>query len=78
MKKELDLKKFLVRQRVQSTSLLGLLSGRHTYFVDKMSQLIIRDSEDGDMTSADSELSDWEHDNMTFAKSIVLSKKKVD
>ena len=35
--KELDLKKFLVRQRIQSTSLLGLLSGRQTYFVDKMS-----------------------------------------
>ena len=57
--KELDLQKFLYRQRLQTTAILGLLNGRQSFFVDKMSQLVIRESSNLDETSSDSELSDW-------------------
>ena len=33
----MDLKKFLIRQRLQTTAILALLSGRQSFFVDKMS-----------------------------------------
>ena len=35
--KELDLKKFIIRQRLQTTAILGLLTGQQSFFVDKMS-----------------------------------------
>ena len=59
MNKELDLRKFIHRQRLSTTALLGLLDGRQSLFVDKMSQLVIRDSSNLDETSSDEELSDW-------------------
>ena len=59
LEKEMDLQKFLHRQRVLVTSLLGLLKGRQNAFVDKFSQLLIRESSDMGQTSSDAELSDW-------------------
>ena len=38
---------------------MGLLSGSQSFFVDKMSQLVIRESSNLEETSQDSELSDW-------------------
>ena len=76
--KEMDLKKFLIRQRLQTTALLGLLSGRQSYLVDKMSQLIIRESSNFEETSYDSELSDWQRDNMHYARVMTHSTDKVD
>ena len=76
--KEMDLKKFLIRQRLQTTAVLGLLSGRQSYLVDKMSQLIIRESSNFEETSCDSELSDWQRDNMQYARSMTHSTDKVD
>ena len=65
----MDLKKFITRQRLQTTAILGLLSGRQSYFVDKMSQMIIREDESlSEGTSEDNELSDWQKDNMNFAE----------
>ena len=46
--KELDLRKFILRQRMQATALLGLLNGRQSLFVDKMSQMVIRESDNFD------------------------------
>ena len=43
--KELDLRKHLKRQRVNTTAILGLLSGRQSFFVDKMAQMIIREDD---------------------------------
>lgn len=37
LNKELDLGKFIYRQRLQTTAVLGLLSGRQSFFVDRMS-----------------------------------------
>ena len=58
--------------------MLGLLSGRQSYLVDKMSQLIIRESSNFEETSCDSELSDWQRDNMQYARSMTHSTDKVD
>ena len=38
---ELDLKKFIGRQRMQTTALLSLLSGQQTLIATKMSRLIV-------------------------------------
>lgn len=55
--KELDLRKFIHRQRVFTTAVIGLLSGPQSRFVDKMSQLILRESSASE-TSGDDELND--------------------
>ena len=58
---------------------LGLLSGKQSFFVDKMSQMIIReDDSDENLTSEDNELSDWRKDNMNYAEKMAASKDQVD
>lgn len=76
--KELDLRKFIYRQRITMTALLGVLSGRQSFFIDKMSQLTIRESSNLDETSSDADLSDWQRDNMDYAKRMALSSNKTD
>ena len=43
-----------------------------------MSQLNIRESSNFEETSADSELSDWQKDNMDYAEKMTASTKLVD
>lgn len=76
--KELDLRKFIYRQRLFVTAILGLLSGRQSFFVDKMSQLMIRESSNLEETSSDAELSDWGNDDMHYVKRMFESSNKVD
>ena len=79
LSKEMDLRKFIIRQRLQTKAVLGLLSGRQSFFVDKMSQMIIRESDDGsEGTSSDNELSDWKADNMQYAEKMATSTNQVD
>ena len=78
LQKELDLRKFIYRQRLTTTAILGLLNGRQSFFVDRMSQMVIRESSNLDETSSDNELSDWQNDNMDYAKRMVTSSNKVD
>ena len=56
--KELDMQKFLHRQRVFTTAALGLMTGNQVSFVDKFSQLAvaIHESTDYGSTSQDEEL----------------------
>ena len=42
----MDLKRFITRQRMQITALIGLLSANQTYFVTKKSQLVVLDQSD--------------------------------
>lgn len=51
--------------------MLGLLSGRQSLFVDKMSQMVIRESDNLDETSSDNELSDWQRDDMVYVKRMI-------
>ena len=60
------------------TALLGLLSGRQSFFIDKMSQLVIRESSNLEETSSDADLSDWNRDNMDYAKRMALSSNQTD
>ena len=51
--RELDLQKFIMRQRMQSTAILSLLTGRQLFCAAQMSQLLINES-DYSMRSDDS------------------------
>ena len=76
--KELDLAKFFHRQRVQTHAILALLTGKQSYLVEKMSNLIIRESSDFSNTSYDSELSSWEYENKQIYRKMAASTNKVD
>ena len=76
--RELDLKKFITGQRLQTMALMGILSGRQSFFVDKMSQMIIRESSNSEREADEQELSDWGRDNMGYAKQLAFSNNKVD
>ena len=76
--KEMDLKKFITRQRLQTTAVLALLSGKQSFFIDKMSQMLIRESSCFEETSDDDELSDWGMDDHKYIAKLANSKEKVD
>ena len=78
LSKELDLQKFLHRQRVLVVSLLGLLKGRQSSFVDYYSQLIIRESDDMEETSGDDAIVDLGKKNMNFVDKMQASGNEVD
>ena len=42
----MDLQKFIIRQRLQTTAILALLKGRQTFIVDRMSQLVVQGQTD--------------------------------
>lgn len=55
--KELDLIKFLQRQRLTTFNLLATMNARHSFIADKMATMIIRESSDLDgSTEEDFEL----------------------
>ena len=62
------------------TSLMALLSGQQMHFVDKMSNVFIRESSDVENTSTDNELAVMNNNglNMRLAKRMIKSKDKVD
>ena len=66
LKKELDLQKFIVRRRAAMTSSLAILTGAQKSFVDKFSQLTIRESSDMMNTTSETDLSDWKREDMNF------------
>ena len=76
--KEMDLQKFLHRQRILVTSLLSLLKGYQSTFVDKFSQLLIRESSDMRQTSSDAELSDWGNQQTEILSKISAGKNCTD
>lgn len=70
----MDLQKFLQRQRVTMTAVIGLLSRRQSIFVDKFSQPLIRESSNSGETSIDDELSDCRKEDMEFTRKMINSK----
>ena len=74
----MDLQKFLHRQRILVTSLLSLLKGRQTTFVDTFSQLLICESSDMALTSSDDELSDQGKNETEFISKIAGSSDFID
>ena len=57
--------------------MIGLLSGPQSLFVNKMSQMILRESSDSE-TSADDELEDKQQNDVRYVRKMILSKSKVD
>ena len=78
IQKEMDLQKFIHRQRVTMASMMAALTGHQKSFIDKYSQLIIRESSDLCNTSSDAQLSDWQREDMRFTKRMTLSQNLVD
>ena len=65
----MDLQKFIHRQRVNVNAMLGLLTASQSIFVDKMSQIIVHESSNMEVTSEDDELDDLGKKELnTFAK----------
>lgn len=56
VRKELDLVKFLQRQRLTIWALLALLNTRQQFMVDKMASLVLHESSNMDDESDDEEL----------------------
>ena len=58
LNQEMDLQKFIFRQRVHTTAILALLKGKQSVFVDKMSELVLQESTESDhiASSSDDEL----------------------
>lgn len=51
------MQKFVQRLRIATTAIIGLLTSQQSLFVEKMSQIVVRESSDFDATSSDDELS---------------------
>ena len=71
------MQKFMQRQRVFVSSLLGLLNGRQTEFIDYFSQLVVRES-DNSYESDDDELDAQCKKNMDFIDKMITSRDEVD
>ena len=81
LKKEMDLQKFLFRQRLQTTAILALLKGRQCLIIDKMSELVLHESSGvTNESSSDDELNliTKEASNNYNFKKMIKSSDKVD
>ena len=78
--KELDLEKIIRRVRLLVFTAMGTLTADQSVFVDKMSQMIVRESSDFEETSSDEELG-REKEQKNFIRSadrLVMSSNKTD
>jgi len=78
--KELDLIKFIRRQRLQTYATLATLNARQSFIVDQMAQLLIRESSDlGESTDSDMELlQENMKDVAHYSKTVFESKDSAD
>lgn len=68
--KELDIVKFIRRQRQNTLTAMALLNGRQKYIIDKLSQLTMRESSNFEEASCDNEFG-----NTNLEKSDLVSSK---
>ena len=54
----MDLRKFILRMRISMNAILGLLTGPQSHFIDKTSNMIVRESSNFEETSSDEQLDD--------------------
>ena len=77
--KELDLKKFLIRQRIALHGLQGLLVGSQQEFIDKISEIIIHESTMDEATSSDDEhLYQSKTNKLDYLESMINSKSQIN
>ena len=72
IKKELDLQKFIQRQRVLITALLGFLKPHQNWYVHKFSRLTINLSSEEEAKGSDTEFSDCNKQKKRFVDRIFL------
>ena len=72
IKRELDLVKFIKRQRAQRYAIIAMLSARQRFFVDKMATMVLRESSNFDSsTETDHAMAkECEHEAIKFAARI--------
>ena len=58
---------------------MALLTGRQSFFIDKMSQMLIRESSDSEETSHEEEDQyEWGKEYARYAEKLAKSKERVD
>ena len=72
VRNELDLQKFIQRQRVLITALLGFLKPHQNWYVHKFSRLTINLSSEDEAKGSDTELSDCNKQKKRFVDRIFL------
>ena len=70
------------KQRLHTTAILAILSGKQSFFIDKMSKMVIGESSATNDASCDSSLyksdGEWGLDDTSFIKKLARSKERVD
>ena len=76
----MDLKKFLLNKKIEKNAILSLLTGRQAYFLDIMSQMVVRESSNFEWTSSDEQLDGQGKSNVMDkqVRHIANSDSKVD
>ena len=58
---------------------MALLTGKQSFFIDKMSQMLIRESSESEETShAEDEHYEWGQEDARYAEKLAKSKERVD
>ena len=92
LKRELDIEKFIKRQRMLTTAILSLLSGKQIYYASKMAQMVTYDEDEkgGPQGDSDNSYSDGDTDLLgnihtsksmfvdRIAKDLISSRDRVD
>ena len=73
MTKELNLQKFIHRQRVQTNAMMGLLTGYQQFFVHRLSKLYIKENVYSSSDSPDEELLVVDKDEMRYLDKMAAS-----
>ena len=76
--KEFDIRKFIQRQHVAMTALLGILSGPQIQLVDHQSKKLINESSVTASDCSDSDYEIWSSKTMDFVHKLTRSQSKVD
>ena len=71
--KELNLQKFIHRQRVQTTALMGLLSGSQQFFIHRLCKLYIKENLSSSSGSSDEALMVVDKDEERYIDKMVTS-----
>lgn len=77
LNQQLDLQKFIHRQRVQTTALMGLLSGSQQFFVHRLSKLFIKEIPSSTSSESD-DLEVVDKDEFQYIEQMCASNSDVD
>lgn len=76
--KEMDLTKFIMRQRYLTYAVLGLLRGQQTAFITKLSYPVLRESTDTETMSEDESKVNWAKDALSYLERMQVTDDPVN